>query len=82
VLINYFFECLGARFVWAVLRDSLGWGDVPRNVGDFRKKICGKERGQGNGFGVAFVWCCLVERYGLIATVLFLITKYFCLLEH
>jgi hypothetical protein len=60
VLITYFFECLGARFVWAVLQDSLGWGDVPRNVGDFRKKYVGKREGRGMGlvwllFGVVLL---------------------------
>jgi hypothetical protein len=68
--------------VWVVLRDSLGWSDVPRNVRDFRKKNMWEREGVGE-----WVWCgfCLVlfvGLYGLIITILFLITKLLRLLEH
>jgi hypothetical protein len=29
---HLFFRCPGAVFVWAVLRDGLGWSDVPKSV--------------------------------------------------
>jgi hypothetical protein len=31
--------CPGAIFVWAILRDGLGWKDVPKSVGDFKENF-------------------------------------------
>jgi hypothetical protein len=49
---HLFFGCPGERFVWAVLRDGLGWSDVPRNVRDFRENYVGNRGGKG----VGLVW--------------------------
>lgn len=46
---HLFFRCPSAVFVWAVVRDSLEWKEVPKNVWDFRENFIEYRGGRGIG---------------------------------